>query len=508
MSSFGSFNYSNIESMDKINVDGLHLDYFPLFFDQDTANRITKALDALGAEFYPTFYKEVDKKLKLCTKGAAWFVDYNAHRSARDWTYSICEDHVNGIGAREMMGVLRDLRDLITNFTGRHYNAVMVRQFKHGEDHTSWSSNSDPWLGKRFDTPCMSFGAMRKLEFRKHIDCIPPRIHKKDNAAQRELKREEQVKNQKASKQEYPLPSGSLIIMKDGSQRLWQHRITYDEDIYETSYHLIFRNVQPNLIHKQYQKYPKIVDRRSPRALEDQWKKDNRIESNKEENVDKQMYNKSDVGVAEKEIKKEAEVATKGLLETITETAAGWFTSPVKKPPGLFRKPVMPIERQISSVVGTTRQPIRTLTAEQLEIKVKEETGRDIHIPYNKRPKRSKRSKRSKRYGNSKTKTVVVDLTQIPEAPINNENATKKDQSSAIKRIYHQLLPIKEIDPTLFDKLMRKASNNIKKVTNKNDLIAEETKTIQRVTEFRNKAIEGIKEQGLISEKEFQEWSI
>jgi hypothetical protein len=57
---FGSFQYSNIEAMDKIDIDGLHIDYYPLFFDQDTANRILRTLENI--EYSHLFSEKLTRK--------------------------------------------------------------------------------------------------------------------------------------------------------------------------------------------------------------------------------------------------------------------------------------------------------------------------------------------------------------------------------------------------------------------------------------------------------------
>lgn len=512
---FGTFNYSNIEAMDKINVDGLHLDYYPLFFDQDTANRIIKELDSL--DFPHTFYREADKKLKLCTKGAAWFVDYNAHPSAKDWNYTVCKDHVNGIIARPLKGTIQQLSNLIENFTGKAYNAVLVRKFKHGKDCTSWSSNQDPWLGETFDTPCLSFGVARKLEFRKKLSCVPPRIDANDTETQKEGKTTEKLKNQKATLQNYSLESGSLIIMKDPTQKMWQHRVPYDEDIIYESYHMIFRNVRPQLIHKQIQKYNKIVDHRLYQQLLNQWKHDQKVESKVEDDIDKEMYDKTEEGIIEKQTEiasKKALKTSKGFFESLVENTGGWLANPVNKPPPALRTPgklyshrntnapIVPLEKQLSGTTNLINQPIATMRAEDLERKIKKETGRDIHIKYRGRNESSKKSKKKL----DKHKTVIVDLTNAPNSPEINKKVSTDDIKASITRVYTQLLPIKEIDPDLFDHKMKSASDQLKKSTSKSELIAAETEIFDKLQDFKQEAINSIKEQGLISESEYQQW--
>lgn len=531
---FGSFQYSNIESMDKKNVDGLHIDYYPLFFDQDTANRVMRTLESI--EYLPTFFREADKKLQLCTRGAAWFVDHSVHKSAKDWSYTFTEQQINGLPAIELSGALRDLRDLVSNFTRQKYNAVLVRRLKHGEDYTSWDTNGDPWLGDTFDTPCLSFGCTRTLEFRKHFKCVPPIIHRKDNKNQVMSKKEAKRKNQKLSEKSYRLEHGSLIVMKNPSQRLWQQRIGYDEDCYAPSYHIIFRNVKSNLIHKQYQKYPRIVDRRPVHILEKQWKKDQKIEAKEEEISDKRVYDKTDEGKVEKAVKKESKKAAKGLLDTIGDTitesannAFNWLAgSPVSKPPKALREPTVPPRTRVRPLgiteqverqrIGNVKNPIKTITAEQLERQVKEETGRDIHIPYKDRGKHRERNERNERgeSGESgdrdnsdnrgKKKTVVVDLTEVPETPVVDDVVTMEDQRRSIRRIYSQLLPVKEIDPDIFDHELQKASAVIRAITTKRDLVNAEYKIVRSVEEHKLNAVNGLKESGLISEREAREW--
>ena len=567
-----TFNYSNIEALDKINIDGLHIDHFPLFFDQTTSNYITKQLEELAPEYFPTFYREdtTDKKIQICTKGAAWFVDYNAHISAKDWTYTICKDHINGIPARPLYGFLESLRDLVSSFTKKDYNSVLVRRFKHGEDYTMWNSNQDPWLGDEFDTPCFSFGTPRKLDVRKKLEYIPPRLLEADTAMERDAKKQTKIENQRATVRSFSLYNGSLIIMKQPTQKLWQHRIASDDDILETSYHLIFRNLKPEIIHKQYQKYPLLSDRRTPEQLEKQWMIDQKITARIEKQIDQEMFEKTEPGFAQKLSKQETmklareaskqakriaeqyeaqaraakrhEMARKKQLELeerreerreeleerreeleerreelqselehkeeinefnektedvkpgFFDNVRDWLSGPVSI------KPVEDLFKPKRHIIGLEEQ--KEMLASDLERKIKEETGNDIHIKT-----RQSEAQRFSEPIRRKGKTVIVDLQNEPTTPETKNYIGVNDQKSAINRSYNRLLKVKEIDPELFDKHMRSISNTIKRTKTIEELTGVETELLQNVPKFEQDALENLKNQGVISDREAQEWN-
>ena len=159
------------------------------------------------------------------------------------------------------------------------------------------------------------------------------------------------------------------------------------------------------------------------------------------------------------------------------------------------RRNVLSLDQQLT---GTNARPIATMKAEDLERKIKDETGRSIHINYKNRSDKRK---------HIKDKTVIVDLMDVPDAQFSLDAPTKSDISNAIKRSYVQLLPIKEIDPHLFDKNMKKISKNMKNAKSKNQLMNIETDVYNNITQFKKEAINSIKSQGLISNSEYEMWS-
>ena len=92
-----------------------------------------------------------------------------------------------------------------------------------------WCDN-DPWLGKKFIVPSLSFGAEKEFRLR--------------------------LKEDKKHKLAITLENGSLIIMKDKCQELWEHSVPKQSNK-GIRYNLTFRYIHPKLVDKQYKGYKK-----------------------------------------------------------------------------------------------------------------------------------------------------------------------------------------------------------------------------------------------------------
>lgn len=108
------------------------------------------------------------------------------------------------------------IKNKLEKETGRKFNGVLINVYRDGMDTINWHSDSEKQLG---DNPCiatLSFGSARKFCFRK--------------------------KDERLEKEEFVVGNGSLLIMKDDCQKVWEHKIPRDTAVKGVRYSLTFRN--------------------------------------------------------------------------------------------------------------------------------------------------------------------------------------------------------------------------------------------------------------------------
>ena len=480
---FLGLSHSNIDAKDSLNLDGLHLDYYPLFFDQDTAKQLFGYLEELPKSFFnPTFKRTKDHKVALCTSDAAWFVDHSVDRSAKDWAYSVCRDHIRGLPAQPLDGKLKDLRNLVQTFTGEKFNAVYVKRLLNGKDYSNWSSQSDPWLGSKYTTPFLTFGSVRNLEFRKRLRYTPPLSG--NVAAQKQ--------NQLASMQSVRLLNGSLLIMKDTPGRqTWEHRLAPGDDLCDVSYHIVFRNLKKELIHKQYAKFPLLqYCNQSDDQLMKIWKK----HSPREYRIWRKFH-----PLPKKSSSSDKSRTVSDPLASVVSSAAsavsGFFA---EKPPDFKREPVDSSELSESKVISSTSvvqiEPVPSeLTLDQLKARIAKKTGEVPPIDILEVQKKKK-------------KTVVVDESHPPLSPDLGGSTTDVDilQKQIITKAFNRLGSIKNADPERFHNEMSKVSEIVKSTNDSNNLKKMEHSIDKLVTGVLNEVLEPLVKNNVISAAEFQ----
>ena len=133
--------------------------------------------------------------------------------------------------------VLKELQKYVEAVTKRSFNSVLVNRYFTGENGLSPHSDDDPWLGKDFIVPSVSFGQARTF-----------RVAQKPGVAV-------DLGQSSPITVDYLLESGSLLIMGESVQKYWVHSIPKSKKPMSIRYNLTFRHVHPDLYHSQ----PKIL---------------------------------------------------------------------------------------------------------------------------------------------------------------------------------------------------------------------------------------------------------
>ena len=199
----------------------LPVSYIENFYSQEESQKILTGLNKLT--FKPT-YTWLFQKVGTSPRQMLWFT------TNKEWTYRYSRGHIEGIPAQPFTEALLEIKRKVEAKTNQTFNALLINRYE-GTSGVGWHSDDDPWLGTNFIVPSLSFGATREFQLRPKSD----------------------KKNVKSVK----LENGSLIIMEEGCQENWQHQIPKRNR--NLRYNLTFRNILPELVEKQNQKYPGIT---------------------------------------------------------------------------------------------------------------------------------------------------------------------------------------------------------------------------------------------------------
>jgi len=108
------------------------------------------------------------------------------------------------------------LKELAENKTGETFNSCLLNLYHSGEEGMAWHSDGEKDLKKNGAIASLSFGAERKFSF-KH----------------------------KTTKETVSLvlENGSLLVMKDETQKNWLHRLPPTKKIFKPRVNLTFRTI-------------------------------------------------------------------------------------------------------------------------------------------------------------------------------------------------------------------------------------------------------------------------
>ena len=113
------------------------------------------------------------------------------------------------------------MRARLTQTLGCDFNAVLINYYRHGLDCMGWHADDEPELGSEPTIASVSLGAIRKFKLRD--------------------KRTAQVTD-------LALSSGSLLVMKGQSQRLYDHSLPKQRKVSQGRINLTFRHIQSILL--------------------------------------------------------------------------------------------------------------------------------------------------------------------------------------------------------------------------------------------------------------------
>jgi alkylated DNA repair dioxygenase AlkB len=111
---------------------------------------------------------------------------------------------------------LSDLKQMVEEFAGVKFNSCLLNLYHNGNEGMGWHSDDEKSLGKDNTIASLSFGAERKFLL-KH-------------------KQTKQIIS-------LVLEHGSLLIMKDATQRNWLHGLPKSKDIVQPRINLTFRTI-------------------------------------------------------------------------------------------------------------------------------------------------------------------------------------------------------------------------------------------------------------------------
>jgi alkylated DNA repair dioxygenase AlkB len=111
---------------------------------------------------------------------------------------------------------LSGLKQMVEEFAGVKFNSCLLNLYHNGDEGMGWHSDDEESLGKNNTIASLSLGAERKFLF-KH----------------------------KQTKQmiSFILEHGSLLIMKDATQRNWLHSLPKSKNIVQPRINLTFRTI-------------------------------------------------------------------------------------------------------------------------------------------------------------------------------------------------------------------------------------------------------------------------
>lgn len=147
------------------------------------------------------FGKHIETKRKV-----AWYADIdfsytysNITKSALPWTQSLLA-----------------LKALVEQHSGESYNACLLNLYHNGSEGMAWHSDGEKDLQENGAIASLSFGATRKFAF-KHK-------HSKEVIS-------------------LDLKPGSLLVMKNETQKYWLHRLPPTKKVHDARINLTFRTI-------------------------------------------------------------------------------------------------------------------------------------------------------------------------------------------------------------------------------------------------------------------------
>jgi alkylated DNA repair dioxygenase AlkB len=198
MTTFNEYRISNI-----LNTDGT-VNYYGKILLSSEANRYFDLLmqnTQWEKDEVIIFGKRITTKRKVAWYGdSEYLYTYsNTTKRALAWTKELSE-----------------LKQIIEEYAEIKFNSCLLNLYHNGNEGMGWHSDDEESLGKNNTIASLSFGAERKFSF-KH-------------------KQTKQIVS-------LVLEDGSLLIMKDATQRNWLHSLPKSKNITQPRINLTFRTI-------------------------------------------------------------------------------------------------------------------------------------------------------------------------------------------------------------------------------------------------------------------------
>ncbi|HEY6165030.1 MAG TPA: alpha-ketoglutarate-dependent dioxygenase AlkB [Nitrososphaeraceae archaeon] len=199
MTTFNEYRISNI-----LNTDGTVNYYGKILLSSEEANRYFNLLmqnTQWEKDEVIIFGKRITTKRKVAWYGdSEYLYTYsNTTKRALAWTKELSE-----------------LKQIVEELAVIKFNSCLLNLYHNGNEGMGWHSDDEKPLGKKNTIASLSFGAERKFSF-KH-------------------KQTKQIVS-------LVLEDGSLLIMKDATQRNWLHSLPKSKNITQPRINLTFRTI-------------------------------------------------------------------------------------------------------------------------------------------------------------------------------------------------------------------------------------------------------------------------
>ncbi len=174
------------------------LDYRRSFLNQQESDKLLD-LFIKATPWKQTTQKLWDKQY-LTPRLTCWYGDTN---------------HIDGI--LPWTAELRDIRIKAEALAGITFNSVLLNLYRDGNDSVAWHSDKESIMGSQPVIASVSFGQVRSFDIRRKAD------HREKYSVR--------------------LEHGSFLLMKNGLQEHWEHRIAKSANPMKARVNLTFRQV-------------------------------------------------------------------------------------------------------------------------------------------------------------------------------------------------------------------------------------------------------------------------
>jgi Alkylated DNA repair protein len=178
--------------------------YGQIYSDQEAAELATQLWETIGWQHDQAL---IFGKLITTKRQYAWFGDLPFQ-----YTYSKLTKE-----AQPWIPLLLEIKHKVEKLTKEQFNSCLLNLYHSGEEGMTWHSDAEKELKKNGAIASLSFGAERKFSFKHKTTGEIISLN---------------------------LPSGSLLVMKDETQKHWLHQLPKTKKVKDYRINLTFRSIQ------------------------------------------------------------------------------------------------------------------------------------------------------------------------------------------------------------------------------------------------------------------------